>query len=66
MNKKEFVDLMVRKAFSKDPKPEAHVSKLEPDKDPEIKPHESNLKVEEVEKITEGVKNNLDKKRQPK
>jgi hypothetical protein len=50
-NKKEFVDLMVRKAFSKDP---------------EIKPHESNLKVEEVEKITEGVKNNLDKKRQPK
>ncbi|MDP6642419.1 MAG: hypothetical protein QGF74_03510 [Candidatus Nanoarchaeia archaeon] len=65
-DKKEFVDLMVRKAYSKDPKAEAHVSKLEPDKDPEVKPHKSNLKVEEVEEITEKVRNSLDKKRQPK
>ncbi|MBI2663493.1 hypothetical protein HYX15_03110 [Candidatus Woesearchaeota archaeon] len=59
----EFVDLMVKKAFSQDPKAEPYTPKITTSKDPELKPHHESVNVEEIEQLTEKLKSGLIKKK---
>ncbi|MBI2667345.1 hypothetical protein HYX17_01085 [Candidatus Woesearchaeota archaeon] len=61
--KNEFVDMMVRKAFSQDSKPEPYTPKITTSKDPELKPHKDSVNIEEIEELTEKLKANLVKRK---
>ena len=65
--KNEFVDLMIKKAFSEDPKVEPYVSKITTNKDPELKPHQDSVNIEQIEELTQRIKSEIaTKKSQPK
>ena len=79
LHNNDFVDMMVKKAYSTDPKIEPYKptitskkdQKVEPyiprvttKKDEQITPYKNALNIEEIESLTEELKSNLVKKQQ--
>lgn len=58
-DKEAFIESMLKKAFNKDEKAEPYKMKVTTGKDPETKPHESNVSVEEVEEIVKKIKDKV-------
>lgn len=58
-DKEAFVSSMLKKAFGKDEKAQPYKMKVTTQKDPETKPHESNLVVTEIEEIVRKIKDKV-------
>lgn len=58
-DKEAFISSMLKKAFGKDEKAEPYKMKVTTQKDPETKPHQSNLIVEEIEEIVKKIKEKI-------
>lgn len=58
--KKEFLDMMIKKAYSKDSEPEPYIPRITTKKDKELKPYGGpSVNQEEIERLTERLKVNL-------